>query len=56
MKRRPFHERADVVDVDLPAKLVRGASFVNVFSPQNRDYDVAIVPRPVQGSQPGPVA
>ena len=39
----------DVVDVDVPAKLIRGASFVNVFSPQNRDYDVAIVPRPVQG-------
>ena len=44
----------DVVDVDVPARLVRGASFVNVFSPQNRDYDVAIVPRPVQGDGPMP--
>ena len=42
--------QVDVVDVDLPSKLVRGASFVNVFSPQNRDYDVAIVPKPVQGT------
>lgn len=41
--------RVDVVDVDVASKLVRGASFVNVFSPQNRDYDVAIVPRPVEG-------
>jgi hypothetical protein len=42
--------QVDVVDVDIPAKLVRGATFVNVFSPQNRDYDVAVVPKPVEGS------
>ncbi|HEY2156035.1 MAG TPA: hypothetical protein VGH33_10430, partial [Isosphaeraceae bacterium] len=46
--------QVDVVDVDVPGKLVRGASFVNVFSPENRDYDVAIVPRPLQGSGPMP--
>ncbi len=46
--------QVDVVDVDVPGKLVRGASFVNVFSPENRDYDVAIVPKPLQeaGSMP----
>ena len=47
--------QVDVVDVDVPAKLVRGASFVNVFSPENRDYDVAIVPKPVQGGGEMPV-
>ncbi|HWE35061.1 MAG TPA: hypothetical protein VG406_00700, partial [Isosphaeraceae bacterium] len=46
--------QVDVVDVDVPGKLVRGASFVNVFSPENRDYDVAIVPKPLQGSGPMP--
>jgi hypothetical protein len=42
--------QVDVVDVDVPARLVRGASFADVYSPENRDYDVTIAPRPVKGS------
>ncbi|WP_435021851.1 hypothetical protein TA3x_002592 [Tundrisphaera sp. TA3] len=36
--------KVDIVDVDLATKRVRGSTFFNVFSPQNRDYDVAIAP------------
>ena len=36
--------KIDVVDVDLEAKAARGTSWVNLFSPQNRDYSVAVVP------------
>ena len=36
--------KIDVVDVDLEAKAARGMSWVNLFSPQNRDYSVALVP------------
>lgn len=46
--------QVDVVDVDIPAKRVRGASFVNVFSPSNRDYDVAVTPKSVRGDGPSP--
>lgn len=44
--------QVDVVDVDVRSKAVRGASFVNIFSPQNRDYDVAITPRPLRPGDP----
>jgi len=36
--------KVDVVDVDLEAKVARGTSWANLFSPQNRDYSVALVP------------
>ena len=36
--------KIDVIDVDLEAKVTRGTSWVNLFSPQNRDYSVAVVP------------
>ena len=35
----------DFVDVDIPSKAVRGSSFIGLFSPQNRDYSVSVVPR-----------
>jgi hypothetical protein len=41
--------QVDVVDVDIASSQVRGASFVNVFSPRNLDYEVAIVPKPING-------
>ena len=41
--------QVDMVDVDIPAKRVRGTTFANVFSPENRDYDVAIVPTSLRG-------
>lgn len=37
--------KVDVVDVDQVAGVERGISVANLFSPQNRDYDIAIVPR-----------
>jgi hypothetical protein len=39
--------QVEVVDVDIASKGLRGSTFVNVFSPQNRDYNVAVVPRPL---------
>jgi hypothetical protein len=46
----------DMVDVDIPSKMVRGSSFVALFSPQNRDYDFAVVPKPLHpDSKPGAV-
>ena len=37
--------KVDVVDVDQASGMARGTSFVNLFSPQNRDYDIAFTPR-----------
>jgi hypothetical protein len=44
--------KVDVLDVDQSgtagsAIRARGTTFFNVFSPQNRDYDVAVLPQPV---------
>ncbi len=36
--------KVDVVDVDLEGKVMRGATWANLFSPQNRDYSIAVVP------------
>ncbi len=36
--------KIDIVDVDQPAGLARGNSWLNVFSPRNRDYAVKVVP------------
>ncbi len=36
--------KIDVVDIDLEAKAARGTSWINLFSPQNRDYSVSVVP------------
>ena len=35
----------DVVDVDIPARVTRGTTWANLFSPQNRDYSIAIKPQ-----------
>jgi len=37
----------DVVDVDIPAKITRGTTWLNLFSPQNRDYTVEVEPQPL---------
>lgn len=34
--------KADVVDLDQISGLARGTSWITVFSPENRDYDVAV--------------
>ena len=36
--------KIDVVDIDLESKLARGTSWINLFSPQNRDYSVEVQP------------
>jgi len=44
--------QVEVVDVDQPAGLARGSTFLTLFSPQNRDYDVAFTPLPLDGAAP----
>ena len=46
--------KVDVVDVDQAAGVARGSSWMNVFSPQNRDYDVSVVPDPLTPGAPKP--
>ncbi len=50
--------KVDVVDIDQPAGLARGFSWVSLFSPQNRDYSIRTIPLaldrdpPPEGSSP----
>ncbi len=44
--------QVDLVDVDLDRNLVRGTSWMNVFSPRVDDYDVTGVPRFASGAAP----
>lgn len=37
--------KVDVLDIDQVSGQARGSTFFNLFSPQNRDYDVAVVPQ-----------
>jgi hypothetical protein len=41
--------QADVVDVDATSGLVRGATWLNLFSPRMESYDLAIRPRSPEG-------
>jgi len=46
--------KVDVVDIDVATGRARGSTFVNLFSPQNRDYDVRVVPVPLDvATRPG---
>ncbi len=36
--------KIDVIDIDLTSKQARGTSWINLFSPQNRDYTVKVAP------------
>jgi hypothetical protein len=47
--------KLDVVDVDQASGQLRGSTFFTVFSPQNRDYHVAIAPASI-GGRPVPSA
>jgi hypothetical protein len=40
--------KVDVLDVDAVSGQARGSTFVNLFSPQNRDYDVTVTPQPLE--------
>ena len=44
----------DVVDVDMVNKLARGTTWLNLFSPQNRDYTIAVEPQSLTTGPPGP--
>jgi hypothetical protein len=39
--------KVDVVDIDQPSGLVRGGTWLSLFSPQNRDYGVRVLPMPL---------
>jgi hypothetical protein len=39
--------QVEIVDVDQPAGLARGHTFLTLFSPQNRDYDISVLPLPL---------
>ena len=39
--------KVDMVDVDAASGMARGSTFFNLFSPQNRDYGITIVPNPL---------
>ncbi len=46
--------KVDVVDIDPASGRARGGTYVNLFSPQNRDYDIRVVPIPLdQATLPG---
>lgn len=44
--------KVDVVDVDQVTGLTRGSTFVNLFSPQNRDYTLGAIPAPLDRDAP----
>jgi hypothetical protein len=47
--------KADLLDVDMTTGLARGTTWATIFSPQNRDYNVSLVPVPLDrapGSEP----
>ncbi len=46
--------KVDAVDVDQVSGLTRGRSWITLFSPQNRDYDVGFVPVPIDLADPAP--
>ena len=39
--------KVDVVDIDQAAGLVRGNTWISLFSPQNRDYTIRTIPLPL---------
>ena len=44
--------KVDVVDVDQAAGLVRGNTWISLFSPQNRDYTIRTIPVPLDRDAP----
>src|SRR5262249_6662530 len=39
--------KVDVVDIDQPAGMARGWTWISLFSPQNRDYSIRAIPQPL---------
>jgi hypothetical protein len=46
--------KVDVVDIDQAAGLLRGNTWVSLFSPQNRDYTIRTIPLPLDRDPPPP--
>jgi hypothetical protein len=46
--------KVDVVDIDQAAGLMRGNTWISLFSPQNRDYTIRTVPMPLDRDPPTP--
>lgn len=44
--------KADAIDVDQVSGHIRGTTWMTLFSPQNRDYNVSISPRPLTAEAP----
>jgi hypothetical protein len=44
--------KVDIVDIDQPGGLVRGSTWVSLFSPQNRDYTLRAIPSPLDRDVP----
>jgi hypothetical protein len=47
--------KVDVVDIDQAAGLVRGNTWISLFSPQNRDYTIRTIPLPLDRDAAPPV-
>lgn len=48
--------KVDAIDVDQTTGMARGRSWATLFSPQNRDYDLAFLPTPVNSDVETPLA
>jgi hypothetical protein len=44
--------KVDVVDVDQQTGLMRGETWMSLFSPQNRDYTIGAIPLPIERDLP----
>jgi hypothetical protein len=44
--------KVDVVDIDQVAGLARGNTWLSLFSPQNRDYTIRVIPQPLERDAP----
>jgi hypothetical protein len=42
--------KLDAIDIDVPTRLVRGQSFVTLYSPSNRDYGLSVQPLDVSAT------
>ncbi len=48
--------KVDVVDIDQAAGVMRGNTWISLFSPQNRDYTIRAIPVPLDRDAPTPAA
>jgi hypothetical protein len=48
--------KVDLVDIDQEAGVARGNTWVSLFSPQNRDYNMHVIPTPLDAKDAVPAA